>query len=364
MTMEGLLKRISAEGSEAQNALRVVAFFDQLVEHRSSPHALVRSTARLIGAPAGYSSESGGESWSFDAIGRPLGSSIPSMARVQRVATDRGVNGVVWILPDTKNSALADLVVERMALSAAIVLDRDPGQAQWAETASVHRLIDAETSEEDRVAHAHALGFRPNWRVRAIVLKDSAPLAEVAPVVKAWSRACSVRCTVPILDEEQIVAICQDADSVSIASLSSWPGLVALGPSVAAAEAVRSLRAARQAVRVCSRELGPKVVDYDSLGAVKHIAAITPETALEDDLVKRFEVMFETDVGRAELKALDAFCRHTSLRSAAAELNLHHSSLANRLENASRKLGLDLAEPSVRFEVSMSLWLLRVAQSA
>ena len=163
--MEGLLKRISAEGSEAENALRVVAFFDELVGHRSPLDALVRSTARLIGAPAGFESHSGGSSWSFDAIGRPYGTGVPAGARTQLVALERGYGGVAWILPETSNYSLAELVLERMALSAAIVLGRDTGEGAHAEESSLARLLDPRNSLDDRRLDAQLLGFRSTGAV-------------------------------------------------------------------------------------------------------------------------------------------------------------------------------------------------------
>ncbi len=361
--MEGLLRRISAEKTEAESALRVVAFFDQLVAHRSTPQALVRSAARLIGAPAGYSSEIGGESWGVDAIGRQVSQVVPPHARTQSVSIGAAVIGKVWILPETSNHALADLVLERMALSAAIIVGREPGESLNAETATLTRLLDRSTSMEDRGVCAESLRLRPTWKVRAIVLRQAGSQFEVRQLLAAWARECSIRCTSPIVDDDAMVALFHDTDGAALGRISDWPGVVAIGSRVSALDAAASVDAAKLAIRLCSVEFGPRTMDYDSLGTLRYVAAVEPETAESDPLVVRLKSIMESEGGRAEVKALDAFCRHTSLRSAAVELNLHHSSLANRLENVSKKLSIDLTDPASRLDISLAMWLLRVARS-
>ena len=90
-----------------------------------------------------------------------------------------------------------------------------------------------------------------------------------------------------------------------------------------------------------------------------------PSSSADEEtvLVKKLTFLARSETGTAELLALDAFCQCRSLRTAAAKLNLHHSSLANRLKNASRKLELDLEDPSSLFQLSVSLQLYRIAVS-
>ncbi|MFB9323894.1 PucR family transcriptional regulator, partial [Cryptosporangium minutisporangium] len=45
--MKGLLLRLSALDADAEAAVRVIAYFDALVEHRATAAALVRATAGL-----------------------------------------------------------------------------------------------------------------------------------------------------------------------------------------------------------------------------------------------------------------------------------------------------------------------------
>jgi hypothetical protein len=361
--MEGLLRRIAAEGSEAENALRVVAFFDELVAHRSSPDALVRSTARLIGAPAGFISDSGNSSWSFDSRGRQLGPGIPVAARVLRVTIDGGFVGNAWILPETSNYTLAELVLERMAMSAGIILGRDSGESAHVQASSLSRLVDPGTPASERVADAQALGFRDSWLVRAIVAKEVETSDRFHEAVRVWSRSLNVKCTAPITDGDLHIVLVHETGKTSFKGLTDWSGLIAMGPRVNVWDASVSLAAAREALRLTSRTLGPHSLDYEQLGPLRFLAAVPPAEAAEDALVKELVLLCHSHSGRAQVHALDSFCRNGSLRAAAAELSLHHSSLANRLENISQKLGFDLSDSEQRLSISMSLFLFRVACS-
>ncbi len=362
--MEGLLRRISAEGSEAENALRVVAFFDELVEHRSSPDALVRSTARLIGAPAGFLSDSGSSSWSFDGIGRQLGPTIPAAAHTQRVTIDGGFVGVAWIKPETSNYSLAELVLERMSLSARIILGRDLGESAHVEANSLSRLLDSGNPVEERIADAQALGFRASWQVRVIVAKDLEEPDRFEDAVRVWARSLNIKCTAPLVDGQTRVVVFHETGDIPFEGLVHWSGLVAVGPRVNVSDAPSSLESAIQALRLTSRTFGPHLVDHETLGPLQFLAAVSPAVASQDPLVQQLLVLSDSDSGKAQVLALDAFCRQGSLRAAAAELTLHHSSLANRLENISRKLGLDVSDPKQRLKISLSLLLLRVARSS
>jgi hypothetical protein len=362
--VEGLLKRISAEGSEAENALRVIAFFDELVGNHSPLDALVRSTARLIGAPAGFESRCGGSSWSFDAIGRPYVNSVPTGARSERIFVERGFSGVAWILPETSNYALADLVLERMALSAAIVLGRDTGEGALAAETSLSRLLDRRNSDDDRKLDAQLLGFRSNWVVRVVAAKpQDAATTDVITQLSAFSRSVGARATAPIVDGDLYIAMLHDNGQFSFDGFAPNRCQIAIGSSESVENAYLSLECARLALRLCSAEIGPNRVDYATLGPLRFVAAVPPSEAGHDETVRQLSALLETETGRAELLALDAFCRHTSLRNAAAELNLHHSSLAYRLDNVARKLDREVSDPTERFSLALSLQLLRVARS-
>ncbi|WP_240003406.1 helix-turn-helix domain-containing protein [Streptomyces cinnamoneus] len=99
----------------------------------------------------------------------------------------------------------------------------------------------------------------------------------------------------------------------------------------------RSWREARTALRFATAR--QPVVHHDELGALALLAQV-PEAAASDN----------TDVaaiariaGNAEdLETLDAYCATGSLRRAADRLHLHHSSVARRLEQLGKTIGVEI----------------------
>ncbi|TDC03051.1 PucR family transcriptional regulator, partial [Actinomadura bangladeshensis] len=59
--MKGLLLRLSALDADAENAVRVISFFDGLIAAKVSPQTLVRETARLAECPAGLTDPATGQ---------------------------------------------------------------------------------------------------------------------------------------------------------------------------------------------------------------------------------------------------------------------------------------------------------------
>lgn len=359
--MEGLLKRLSDEGSEAENALRVIAFFDELISHRAMFDALVRSTARLIGAPAGFRSDSDGPVWSFDAIGRPWGEGVPPRALERQVKTAQGSSGVAWILPSTSNHALADLVLERMALAASIILDRDAGEDARAGT-FLSRILDSRRTADDRRLDAQLLGFRSTWKIRMCLIRRDADTPVHLDALVSWSRTQHVRIAT-MTEESGVVAMIHDSGTWTPRDLSRPEWLIGVGTSEPVEDAHRSLESARHASRLCSQLLGPTVVDAATIGPLSFLGSVSPAQAQRDDTVRMLLMLAKSEATLPELLALDCFCRHASLRAAASELNLHHSSLASRLENISGRLGRDIRQPEERLTLAVALQLFRVANS-
>ncbi|MEV0704903.1 helix-turn-helix domain-containing protein [Saccharopolyspora sp. NPDC050389] len=61
-----------------------------------------------------------------------------------------------------------------------------------------------------------------------------------------------------------------------------------------------------------------------------------------------------------DLETLDAYCATGSLRRAADLRHLHHSSIARRLEQIGRTLGIELTEPTglLRARLALTAWRL------
>jgi DNA-binding PucR family transcriptional regulator len=61
-----------------------------------------------------------------------------------------------------------------------------------------------------------------------------------------------------------------------------------------------------------------------------------------------------------DLETLDAYCTAGSLRRAADLLRLHHSSVARRLDQIGKTLGIELTEPAglIRARLALTAWQL------
>ncbi|MEV7179683.1 helix-turn-helix domain-containing protein [Kitasatospora sp. NPDC093679] len=80
--------------------------------------------------------------------------------------------------------------------------------------------------------------------------------------------------------------------------------------------------------------------------------------------VRALEDLSGREEGAPAVAALAAFCRTGSLRQAAAELHLHHSSVAARLARVEEETGWRLRDPQDRFRAQLAWYAWRLTRSA
>jgi hypothetical protein len=361
--MEGLLRRLSDGDAEAEDALRVVLFFDRLVASRAGVADLLTSAARLIGGAAGYSPAKVGavhESMAFDGLGEPL--AAPAIKRRARAVDQRlPARGEVWI--EEAELSLSELILERLAIAAGIILARIGAASATLEDDPMLILIGGEADPGAVGAATRALNIRSDWQMRVLICWSPRPQQETRRALSKWAEAAGLWRTPFTADGNYLVGMVRSEDLVDEDSL---PGqmLLASGPRRNVLEDAASYAGAQQAIRLTSLQLGPKVLDYDALGPLVHIASLRPDEAGTSELVKMFQFMMQTPAGRSELLALDVFCRLGGVRAASTAMHMHHSSLSNRLRNAERRLSLSVNEPQARLQVTLALQLLRSTQWA
>ncbi|MCX4824075.1 helix-turn-helix domain-containing protein [Streptomyces sp. NBC_01142] len=94
-----------------------------------------------------------------------------------------------------------------------------------------------------------------------------------------------------------------------------------------------------------------------SLGALALLAQVPQDIARDNADVAAIARI----AGNPEdLETLDAYCATGSLRRAADLLHLHHSSVARRLEQIAKTLGIELTEPTglIRAGLALTAWRL------
>ena len=155
--MRSLLLRLSSLDSDAEGAVRVISFFDALLERRAAPSIVVATTARLAECPVGLDDAASGLRFRYGPDGRRLGAApSPPHALVRPLAG----KGLVWLERDEAPTPLDEMVLERLALTLALVLsDRRSTPLGLGDPALVGLVLGPDTPETDRARGLTLLGL-------------------------------------------------------------------------------------------------------------------------------------------------------------------------------------------------------------
>lgn len=147
--MKGLLLRLSAVDSGAEAAVRMIAYFDELVARRASLPDLVRAAASLAECPAGLRyGEQPPRRYLPD--GTTEAALVPDGAVVAELSGD--VPGQVWLERTGDAGLLDDLVLERFAIAVRLLAPAPPRPAApcLADPALVELVLGEQAADEDR----------------------------------------------------------------------------------------------------------------------------------------------------------------------------------------------------------------------
>ncbi|WP_420894561.1 helix-turn-helix domain-containing protein, partial [Streptomyces scopuliridis] len=135
-----------------------------------------------------------------------------------------------------------------------------------------------------------------------------------------------------------------------------------VGPAVPVLELPASAAAARTALRFTAegtdQDPGPRTVYADELGGLALLAgSVGPDTEPIPDVRALDRALAAAPWAAGTLHTV-AYA--TSLRAAAAELNMHHSTLQDRLAQAEHWLGWPVHDPRgrLRLQLALALWRL------
>ncbi|MEW2352985.1 helix-turn-helix domain-containing protein [Spirillospora sp. NPDC029432] len=326
--MRELLGRVTALDPEAGAAMRVITYFDELLERRAGLESVVRGAAFLAGCPARFIDDQRRLLIRIDPDGRHLDGRTP----VDDHWPVQNADGPARLLlerpaGERPGGVLDAVILERAAATARTVLDRTrsrPGTGPDTDPASVEVLLDRRASERERRRAADRLGLADT--ARAIALPGHQVRIEpVPPVARTAEPSASQRAGV--------------------------------GPAVAVMALPDSWEAARTALRFTAEatphDPGPRVVHADDLGTLTVLAAhIRPGDPPTPDMTA---LDAAASCAPWMLLTLDTVATSTSLRAAANALNLHHSTLRSRLAQAERLLKWDPVSPTGRLRLQLAL---------
>jgi hypothetical protein len=369
------LLQIAKSDSLAESGLKVIGYFDALVEHRATLEACVRAAAALSQCVAGLRDNASSACVRFNRRGVLLkGPAAPTTRQDVRIG-DRTV-GEVWLEREEGPELLDELVVERLALAAGVLWRVSPRPSR-STAGLIGLVISARSTPDDRDRALGLLGLSPGQPidVAAVAGEDAEGLADGLASVHQ-----SIRKTLPADDQVVVRSALVGNIGIVLAQLRQRSGGNAVGdrqelsdvkPGLAVgtareravADVARAWQQAQTAARFCGRLGFGNVVDYDDLGSLSMLADV-PQAMIESNPdVRAIAELASGSRGLKAVETLEQRLAHGSIREAAAALYLHHSSVRYRLRQAEESLGLELGEPRSRLRAELALILWRLSSN-
>ncbi|MEU4579553.1 PucR family transcriptional regulator [Nonomuraea sp. ATR24] len=344
--MEALAVRLSQLDAEAGGAIRVVMFYDTLMRRRVDLPALARASAGLAECVVGIRLHDTGRVIRFGPDGRPASGPPAPASITSPLVLDEEEIGAVWLErpgPPGLPGSLDDLLLDRLGIAVMAVVERyGPARTTMADPALVELAISPDSDEAARARALRLLGFAAGQPVHVLAVRSHLPLDKVGGAI------CPARPVkaAPLADVGVILATTVNPARVPEGVRAGIGGTESLD---------RSWQQARTALRFTTPRR--PVVHHDDLGALALLAEISRDAARGNADVSAIIRVAETP---EDLETLDAYCATGSLRRAADLLHLHHSSVARRIEQLGRTLGIDLTEPTglTRASLALTAWRL------
>ena len=339
--MKELIGRVAAFDPAAGDSLRVVSYFDALVEGRAGLDAFVRGAAVLTGCPAGLLDPDHriGIRVTPDGHRQPLRGSDPSRWP-HRVLWDDGA-AMVWIERDGPAGPNDAMVLERFRSGAKVGIDRTRGGVPIDDRAAVELLLDPATTAATRRRAAAQLRVPADGPARLLARPSEGQGGRLPP---RTARSGTVLATV-------------ETEPGSIKE--GKPGRLGVGPWLPLDELADSWPRALCALRITSR-LRP-VIDYDTEGALIDLLVASDPARVRHPDVER--IAKAADGQDSALDTLDAVLISGTLRGAAEILGIHHSTLQTRIAVLERNVGFPLADPAGRQRLRVALAVHRLRTS-
>lgn len=318
--MQELVGRLTAVDAEATETLKVIAYFDALVDGHATTEVLLRGAAILSGCPAGQTVA--GRTLRVDATGAR--SPGPQGEWRSRSFSD---GGVAWLERTGAPHANDEMILERLAIALAITHERTSPAA--ASRRAIETLIDDQAAPEARMDAARRLHLDPLGRYRVVATPGS--LTGPATSVVVGTRFGAVR--------------------VSVGGDAAPADRAGVGLAMAPTSLDRSWSSALIALRLSSAR--QPVVRADDLGALLLLAAASDSETEEVPDVSAVRRLLDAHPGAEAI--LDAIAATDSLRAAGVETGLHHSTVQAKASSFSEALGFDLRSAGGRLRLALAL---------
>ncbi|MFJ5303248.1 helix-turn-helix domain-containing protein [Streptomyces sp. NPDC088350] len=365
--MKELAGRLTALDPDAGAAVRVIGYFDRLAESRAGLEALVRGAAVLAGCAARLVDAERRVRVRVEADGTRRDSESPPDPAWPSAALTPGGASALWLerTAEAAPSVVDAVILERAAGAVRIVLDRTRGRIPADDPELVETLLDATAPGTARLHAARRLGLDtadPATRARVVAPLDGRPRIVAAPRDTGTSGGGRHLSPAAHPDGDPQTA---PAHPVPVHLGDEPPvGRLGVGPAVPVLDLPRSWAAARTALRFTAdgtaQDPGQRVVHADELGGIALLADLVAPGAEPPPDVHDLEAAAANAPWL--LATLNAVAATTSLRAAAAGINVHHSTLQDRLTHAESLLGWPVRTPQGRLRLQLALTMRHLAR--
>lgn len=336
--MKELLQRLGALDESAEAALKIITYFDTLLEQGAGIEPFVRGAAVLSGHPAGFAHPVHRIWVRVDDEGRPLpgGEDLDAARAWPHKELGDGSGGVVWLERPGAPGVNDALLLERVAAGLHITLERVSPLA-LDDAGAVEVLLSTTSTEDARRKAARRLRLREKAQVRVVAAPPG-----TAPAAEARSAILGTRVG-PVL-------------ASIVEAQAPLPERAGVGELGGVGELDRSWAQAQLALRLSSRVV--PVLRWSDLGALAALAQAADANPAVDhpDLAAVAEAVAE-EWGE---DTLDALLVTDSVRAAAQVLGLHHSTVQARQSQVERVLGFRVQSGLGRARLAAALVLHRV----
>lgn len=330
--MKELSGRLSALDPAASESLKVIAYFDKLIDGRVGAEGMLRGAAVLCGAPVGHrlGGREPGRRFAAD------GTELPSGSPDGWPSNPAGEGSVVWLERADAVHANDAMVLERLAIALSILSRRLDTLAPTRRAVEV--LLAGDATDGERTEAAARLSLGTHATTHAIAVPAALPLDRTLPQAVLGTRFGIVRAVIAPGGEAPA-----SQAGIGIAAHS-------------AADLHGSWRSALIALRLTDG--GRPVVRAADLGALLSLAEVEDRRPAPHPDARAIGALARGPWNERMLRAL---VNGASQRALAAEAGVHHSTMGARLQKLPETLGYDPSTSAGRTRLDVALMLHRLA---
>ncbi len=343
--MKELIGRLGNVDPSASETLKIVAYFDRLLEGHAGLDAFVRGAAALSGCPAGLMAPR-----MLTICSGPTGTRLPPPSVVDSAWPSKGLwhgsESVVWIQREGSCSSADIMVLERFAAGVRITLERIYGDL-FDDHASVEMLLDATARTDARRRAAKRLRIDDRQPMRVVARNTREKTASLPLLSTVMDTPYGlVQATIELASSEPD----HDQAAANRTGIGPWGDLKRLP---------HSWDGALIALRLTT-DLIPVAV-YEQLGATATLASLVDTTTEPyPDVQELAKLAEEYDWA---LNTLGALIERESVRKAAVRLGIHHSTLQARLSTLEAGLGYQISAPGAQLRLGITLALFHLSHN-